>query len=210
MNERTSTSTKKKEYSFKILMLGDSGVGKTSLLVRFSQDNFTPSYITTIGVDIINKKLNIGNYIVNLKVWDTAGQERYQTFTKQFFQNVDGVVLVLNLLSLESFEKLEKWLALIRNHEQNQEQTLELIVAGNKCDCNEDERLVKLTDIETFVQEQQLEYLETSAKTGYNVEKLFKTLTKKILKRKGIKCELKDSIIIEQQQQKKKKKSTCC
>lgn len=206
MNERTSTSTKKKEYSFKIIVLGDSGVGKTSLLDRFSQDKFTPSYITTIGVDIINKKLNIGNDIVNLKVWDTAGQERYQTLTKQFFQNVDGVVLVLNLLSLESFEKLEKWLELIRN----QEQTLELIVAGNKCDCNEDERLVKLTDIETFVQEQQLEYLETSAKTGYNVEKLFKTLTKKILKRKGIKCELKDSIIIEQQQQKKKKKSTCC
>jgi Ras-related protein Rab-1A len=187
-------------------MLGDSGVGKTSLLDRFSQDKFTPSYITTIGVDIINKKLNIGNDIVNLKVWDTAGQERYQTLTKQFFQSVDGVVLVLNLLSLESFEKLEKWLELIRNKEQ----TLELIVAGNKCDCNEDERLVKLTDIETFVQEQQLEYLETSAKTGYNVEKLFKTLTKKILKRKGIKCELKDSIIIEQQQQKKKKKSTCC
>ena len=209
MDERTSTSTKKKEYSFKILMLGDTGVGKTSLLVRFSQDNFTPSYITTIGVDIINKKINIGNYVVNLKVWDTAGQERYQTFTKQFFQNVDGVVLVLNLLSLESFEKLEKWLNLIRNQYKNEEQTLELIVAGNKCDCDDDERLVQSTDIETFVQEHQVKYLETSAKTGFNVERLFKTLTKKILKRKGIKSELKDSINIEQQQ-KKKKQSKCC
>ena len=163
MDERTSTSTKKKEYSFKILMLGDTGVGKTSLLVRFSQDNFTPSYITTIGVDIINKKINIGNYVVNLKVWDTAGQERYQTFTKQFFQNVDGVVLVLNLLSLESFEKLEKWLNLIRNQYKNEEQTLELIVAGNKCDCDDDERLVQSTDVETFVQEHQVKYLETSS-----------------------------------------------
>lgn len=209
MDERTSTSTKKKEYSFKILMLGDTGVGKTSLLVRFSQDNFTPSYITTIGVDIINKKINIGNYVVNLKVWDTAGQERYQTFTKQFFQNVDGVVLVLNLLSLESFKKLEKWLNLIRNQYKNEEQTLELIVAGNKCDCDDDERFVQSTDIETFVQEHQVKYLETSAKTGFNVERLFKTLTKKILKRKGIKSELKDSINIEQQQ-KKKKQSKCC
>ena len=124
MVERTGTSTKKKEYSFKILMLGDSGAGKTSLLLRFSQDDFTPSYITTIGVDIINKKINIGNYDVALKVWDTAGQERYQTFTKQFFQNVDGVVLVLDLLSLESFGKLEKWLDLIRNEDQNKKQNL--------------------------------------------------------------------------------------
>lgn len=208
MVERTSTNTKMNEFSFKILMLGDSGAGKTSLLVRFSQNNFTPSYITTIGVDIISKKLNIGNYVVNLKVWDTAGQERYQTFTKQFFQNVDGVVLVLDLLSLESFGKLEKWLDLIRNEDQNKKQNLELIVAGNKCDYDEDEILVKSTDIETFVQEHQLEYLETSAKTGFNVEKLFKTLTKKILKRKGIKCELRDSIII--QQQSKKKQSSCC
>ena len=206
MDSGTGRQTKRVEHSLKILMLGDSGAGKTSLLVRFSQNAFNPAYITTIGIDILNKKINLADQVINLKIWDTAGQERYQTLTKQFFVNVDGIVLVLNLLSLESFKHLEKWLDLIKN--QGEQQNLDIIIAGNKCDCDEDEKAVEPKDIETFVEANNLIYLETSAKTGINVEKLFQTLTKRILKRKGIKLESRQSIMIHQQPKQKKRK--CC
>ena len=207
MDSRVHKHPKKAEHSLKILMLGDSGAGKTSLLVRLSQNTFNPAYITTIGVDILSKQIQCADQVVNLKIWDTAGQERYQTLTKQYFLNIDGIVLVLNLLSLDSFNHLGKWLDLIKL--QGRLQNIDIIIAGNKCDCDEDAKVVDSQEIETFAREHNLLYLETSAKTGINVDKLFQTLTKKILQRKGIQLDLRQSITIQKQKRHKKKRGWC-
>src|SRR5437899_8952112 len=101
---------KKVDYQLKLLLLGDSGVGKTSLLAKFTEDVFTPSYISTIGIDFKIKTLEINDKIVKLNLWDSAGQERFRSITKAYYRGCHGLLLVYDLTDLRSFENVAHWI----------------------------------------------------------------------------------------------------
>lgn len=99
------------DYLFKLVLIGDSGVGKSCLLLRFADDNFTDSYISTIGVDFRFRTITIDDKIVKLQIWDTAGQERFRTITSAYYRGADGIIMVYDVTSSESFDHVEEWLS---------------------------------------------------------------------------------------------------
>ena len=105
-----TTSKKDYHYLFKMVLIGDSSVGKSCLLIRFADDDFTDNYVTTIGVDFRFRTLRIEDYSVKLQIWDTAGQERYRTITNAYYRGADGIIVVFDLTSRESFLNLTDWL----------------------------------------------------------------------------------------------------
>eukprot|EP00466_Bigelowiella_natans_P019187 jgi/Bigna1/52074/estExt_Genewise1Plus.C_50108 len=126
------------DHLFKLVIIGDAGVGKSSLLLRFTEDNFSTNYISTIGVDFRFRTLNIKQKIVKLQIWDTAGQERFRTITSAYYRGADGVILVYDFTSDESLKHFEDWLEQVNKYAS--EDTAKLIV-GNKADLIKDKRL---------------------------------------------------------------------
>ena len=119
------------DYLFKLVLIGDSCVGKSCLLIRFADDCFTENYITTIGVDFRFKTLSINKKTVKLQIWDTAGQERYLTITNAYYRGADGIVIVFDLTSKESFKNVEAWMSEVEKYSSD---TVKVIVLGNKVD----------------------------------------------------------------------------
>jgi len=119
------------DYLIKLLLIGDSGVGKSCLLLRFSDDSFTPSFIATIGIDYKIKTIEIDGVKIKLQVWDTAGQERYRTITNAYYRGAMGILLVYDVTNAKSFENIRSW---IRNVEQHASENVNRILIGNKCD----------------------------------------------------------------------------
>ena len=99
------------DYLFKLVLIGDSGVGKSCLLLRFADDSFTDSYISTIGVDFRFRTVTIDKKTVKLQIWDTAGQERFRTITSAYYRGAHGIIMVYDVTSEESFEHVEEWLS---------------------------------------------------------------------------------------------------
>jgi len=122
------------DYLFKLVLIGDSGVGKSCLLLRFADDSFTDSYISTIGVDFRFRTVTIDNKTVKLQIWDTAGQERFRTITSAYYRGAHGIIMVYDVTNYESFEHVEEWLNEVNKHAS--ESTLKLLV-GNKADLQE-------------------------------------------------------------------------
>jgi len=150
---------------FKVVFLGDSGVGKTNLMTRFANNTFNPNSKPTIGVDFSMKNVVIGKSLIRVQIWDTAGQERYQTFTNAYFKEAHGVIIVYDITLKESFENVPKWLDLARTHVDMKKVTLLLI--GNKTD-EEDKRQVGTSEGEDFARDNGLLFMETSAQTNEN------------------------------------------
>jgi len=173
-------ATPKKDYDFlfKLVLIGDSGVGKSCLLLRFADDNFTDSYISTIGVDFRFRTINIDSKTVKLQIWDTAGQERFRTITSAYYRGADGIIMVYDVTSLESFEHVEEWLNEVDRYAN--ENTVKLLV-GNKADLIE-ERQVSEDAAQKFAEKLGIHSLETSAKTATNVEAAFLTIAKELIK----------------------------
>jgi len=165
-------------FEFKIILIGDQGVGKTSIMSKFISNEFKSSYQTTLGVEFKAKEIYIDNSCcVKLKIWDTCGQERFRSITRQYFKNSDGVFLVFDLANKESIKKLNIWLKDI-NDNINYDCVIFLI--GNKMD-------VKTRDIsiseeaKQFANNKKLNYYEVSAKTGTGVVNVFEKMTKKLI-----------------------------
>ncbi|XP_014248382.1 ras-related protein Rab-10 [Cimex lectularius] len=171
----------KKSYDllFKLLLIGDSGVGKTSVLFRFSDDAFSPSFISTIGIDFKIKTVELRGKKIKLQIWDTAGQERFHTITTSYYRGAMGIMLVYDITNEKSFENMAKWL---RNIEDHANEDVEKMILGNKCDM-EDKRTVSKQRGETIAREHGVRFLETSAKDNTNVEKAFYELAEVILDR---------------------------
>jgi small GTP-binding protein len=150
---------------FKVVFLGDSGVGKTNLMTRFASNYFNPNSKPTIGVDFSMKNVVIGRTLIRVQIWDTAGQERYQTFTNAYFKEAHGVIIVYDISLKESFENVTKWLDLARTHVDMSKVTMLLI--GNKTDMDE-QRQVGTAEGEDFARENGLLFMETSARTNEN------------------------------------------
>eukprot|EP00062_Callorhinchus_milii_P027006 gi/632989795/ref/XP_007883839.1/ PREDICTED: ras-related protein Rab-35-like [Callorhinchus milii] len=165
------------DHLFKLLIIGDSGVGKSSLLLRFSENTFSGSYITTIGVDFKIRTVEINGEKIKLQIWDTAGQERFRTITSTYYRNTHGVIIVYDVTNPESFVNVKRWLHEIS---QNCDSVCKILV-GNK---NEDptKRRVETADAQRLSEELGVCFFETSAKNNTNVEEMFNAVTYIVLR----------------------------
>ena len=170
-------STKEVEFVFKILLLGDSEVGKSCFLMRYSDNVFVENYITTIGLDykLKNVKLDSGKTI-KVQLWDTAGQDKYRTIAKNYFKGSHGILLLYDITKQSSFNNIREWIQDIRE-EVSQKAIIFLI--GNKIDLADQRKISKEKGIE-LAEEYKLPFFEASAKSGENVDEVFKALYKKI------------------------------
>lgn len=160
------------DYVFKILLIGDSGVGKSSLMLNFTDECFTETYISTIGVDFKIRTLEVDSKTVRLQIWDTAGQERFKTITTAYYRNANGILIVYDITDNDSFKNVSKWLEDI-DHYSNEK--VYKVLVGNKADL-QPKRAVDYAEAKNFADTHNISFMETSAKTSNNVEQLFATL----------------------------------
>ena len=184
------------DYLFKLLLIGNSSVGKSSLLFRFVENVWDDSFVPTIGVDFVSKCIIINIYFfislfhqklktlevngkkVKLQIWDTAGQERFKNITASYYRGGNGVLVVYDITERESFENLNSWLIEI---EKNANKNVYKLLIGNKCDL-EDKRKVTYQEGKDFAESNGMKFIETSTKTASKVQEAFELLTNEIIK----------------------------
>ncbi|KAG5151212.1 hypothetical protein JHK84_027684 [Glycine max] len=164
------------DYVFKVVLIGDSAVGKTQLLARFAKNQFSVDSKATIGVEFQTKTLIIDNKTVKAQIWDTAGQERYRAVTSAYYRGAVGAMLVYDMTKRQSFDNMAKWLEELRGHA---DKNIVVMLIGNKCDLGT-LRAVPTEDAEEFAQRENLFFMETSALESTNVETAFLTILTEI------------------------------
>ncbi|XP_041941373.1 ras-related protein Rab-26 [Alosa pseudoharengus] len=165
------------DLAFKVMLVGDSGVGKTCLLVRFKDGAFLAgSFISTVGIDFRNKVLSIDSVKVKLQIWDTAGQERFRSVTHAYYRDAHALLLLYDVTNKASFDNIQAWLTEV--HEFAQKDVV-LMLLGNKADATHD-RVVKREEGEKLAKECGVPFMETSAKSGLNVELAFTAVAKEL------------------------------
>ncbi|XP_020679995.1 ras-related protein RABE1a-like isoform X1 [Dendrobium catenatum] len=196
------------DYLIKLLLIGDSGVGKSCLLLRFSDGSFTTSFITTIGIDFKIRTIELDGKRIKLQIWDTAGQERFRTITTAYYRGAMGILLVYDVTDESSFNSNNCYLILlrfylnytfqilivlvfqyadirnwIRNIEQHASDNVNKILVGNKADMDESKRAVPTSKGQALADEYGIKFFETSAKTNLNVEQVFFSIARDIKQR---------------------------
>ena len=164
-----------------ILLVGDANVGKTSILLKYTENFFPNQYQATIGVEYKMKIIKLNNMNIKLQIWDTAGQERYKSIAKNFFHSANGVFLVFDITNKQSFENLNKW---IEDVKENSPKDCKYIIIGNKSDLS-DQRTISTFEIDNFVKEKKSSYFEVSAKNDEGLNDAFINLSKEIIKDKN-------------------------
>jgi len=164
------------DFLFKVLLIGDSGVGKSNLLCRFADDTYTESHIATIGVDFKIRTLDLDGSKVKLQIWDTAGQERFRTITSRYYRGAHGIVVVYDVTNQESFRNVKYWMQEIDKHAAV---GVTKLVVGNKCDLSS-KKLVSYDEANDLADSLGVQFLETSAKNAHNVEQAFYIMTEEI------------------------------
>jgi len=167
------------DFLIKLLLIGDSGVGKSCLLLRFSDDAFTSSFITTIGIDFKIKTIELDGKRIKLQIWDTAGQERFRTITTAYYRGAMGILLVYDVTDEQSFQNIRTW---IRNIEQHAAQNVDKVLIGNKCDMEADKQ-VDTARAQRLADEYGVQLFEASAKNNINVTEAFTHIAKDIKRR---------------------------
>ena len=204
--------TKEEIISFKILLLGDSTVGKTAFILRFCEDKFDEDSLTTIGLDQKNKYVKRGDKKIELHIWDTAGQERFRAIAKNLYKGADGILLMYDMSNLNSFNHIKEWINSIK--ESVDISKIALIIVGNKCDLTTQEITVDEEKKKNFEDTRKLKIIEASAKKNINVNDSFIVLIDKMLalglgkkKTNGIDDDGNQKL---QSNNNDKKKSNCC
>ncbi|MHA1785856.1 MAG: Rab family GTPase [Candidatus Helarchaeota archaeon] len=168
------------DYNWKICVIGDPGVGKTTLMLRYTEETFNELYIPTVGVQVSQKHLKKNDSNIQLNIWDIAGQAKFQNFRKLFYEGSFGYFVVFDVTNLESFKNSINW------HKDFQKvaksKIKEGILIGNKIDLSKDRKVSQHTALK-YSKSLGLNYIETSAKTGENVDLIFQTITEKIFKK---------------------------
>lgn len=164
------------DYLFKFLLIGDSGVGKSSLLLRFADDTYTEAYVTTIGVDFKIRTINVDNKKIKLQIWDTAGQERFRTITTSYYRGAQGIIVMYDITDRDTFENIKLWLNEIDRYACKD---VAKLLVGNKSDL-ESRRQVTYAEAEEFAKSINMIYIETSAKNSINVYQPFEDLARNI------------------------------
>jgi len=174
-----ASPTDQYDFLFKLLLVGDSGVGKTSLLLRFTANSFSDTIRNTVGVDLKVKMVKMNGAVLKLTVWDTAGQERFRTLTSAYYRGAHGVILVYDITARSSFDALSHWLNEIDIYSTNDE-TVRMLI-GNKSDCDQTQRQVTREQGNAFARQHNMLFIEASAKTKEGVQTAFDELIYKIL-----------------------------
>ena len=174
-----SETLENNQYNFKIILIGDSSVGKTSIINKYSNKGFNEIFSCTIGVDFLVKDVEISGQKIRLSIWDTAGQEKYKAVNRSYYWGSDACFLIFDLTSKQSFDNLDGWYKeFCENSEKSSQDNI--VILGNKSDL--DKREVNDKDINEFIDEKNLKYFETSAKDGKNINEFFKYIMEKLLK----------------------------
>jgi Ras-related protein Rab-2A len=163
-------------YLFKYIIIGDTGVGKSCLLLQFTDKRFQPVHDLTIGVEFGARMVTIDNKQVKLQIWDTAGQESFRSITRSYYRGAAGALLVYDITRRDTFKHLSRWLDEARQHSQS---NMVIMLIGNKSDL-EHRRAVSTEEGKSFAEEHGLIFMETSAKTAFNVEQAFINTAQKI------------------------------
>ena len=204
-----------KDINLKILILGDSSVGKTTLLLKYVDGYFPTIYVATIGVEFKVKKINVNGIDLNLQIWDTAGQERFRGVTRNFMKGADGIIYAYDITKKSSFDSLKNWII------QSEESTVgfKKIIIGNKTDL-ESERVVSKEVFQKFCQNKNIQGMEVSEKNGNNVDKCFELIAKLIIEGKTKEQLIEKyseagrnrgkSIVSKESYKKSKEKKKCC
>ena len=190
-------SSHKYDYLFKILIIGESEVGKKDFLLRFMDDSFTADHLEDIGVDFKIKIINFQNKLVKLQLWDTAGEERFRTITKTYYKGAHGIILMYDVTDQNSFKNIRNW---IKQIEANADKSAKRVLVGHKCD--EPGRVVSEEEGKKLAEEYNMVLFESSARTNTNVSEVFYYLVKEIFIEKGI---IKDEEGIKLSKRKNKK-----
>ena len=167
------------DYLLKIVLIGDSGVGKTNLLSRFTRDQFNPDSKSTIGVEFATKTMEVEGKTVKAQIWDTAGQERYRAITSAYYRGAIGALLLYDVTSSLTFQSLNRWLQELR---ENADSNIVVMLVGNKCDLAEN-RAVSTDEGMGMAKQENLLFIETSALNATNVQESFSQLITEIVHR---------------------------
>ncbi|KAJ1271150.1 hypothetical protein BS78_06G106800 [Paspalum vaginatum] len=202
------------DYLFKLLLIGDSSVGKSCFLLRFADDSYVDSYISTIGVDFKIRTIEMDGKTIKLQIWDTAGQERFRTITSSYYRGAHGIIIVYDITDMESFNNVKQWLSEIDRYAND---SVCKLLVGNKCDLAET-RAVETSVAQAYADEIGIPFLETSAKESINVEEAFLAMSAVIKKSKAgsqAALERKPSNLVQMkgqpiQHQHQQQKSRCC
>ena len=168
------------KYSFKVLLLGAPAVGKTSILYRFVKNQFSYDYITTIGINYLTKEIDMDKKdFAKLVIWDIAGQKKFKFLRKQYYEGTQGALVIFDLTQSKTFEALETWISELFSLIQKK---IPIIIIGNKVDLIEEVgRSIDFDVVKEYAENKDSIYIETSAKTGENVEDAFRELTHRMI-----------------------------
>nr|CAD7429231.1 unnamed protein product [Timema monikensis] len=175
--------------TYKVLVLGDSNVGKTCIVHRYCDERYYDTYISTIGIDFKQKIINLDGTPIKLQIWDTAGQERFRTLTTAYYRGAMGILLMYDVTSLDSFNHLSYWL---RNIQENASPDVVKVLAGNKCDAAY-QRAVEAERGEKIAESFDMPFFEVSCKQNINIEEAFLTLARRIREQRNLRASLFDS-----------------
>jgi len=177
MSSNNKNKSSDYQYIFKLILIGNSGVGKSSILQRYMNKTFEESYKCTIGVDFLMKSIEVKGKTVKLQLWDTAGQEKYKSMVSSYYRGANVALVVFDITSRSSFESLPLW---IENYYKNGPEQKNIILIGNKKDMA-DQRQVTQEEAEEFSETNNMIYFETSAKEGDNIDYVFNFAAEKLL-----------------------------
>ena len=201
---------------FKIVLIGDTSVGKTNILSKYLTDEFDPESKATVGVEFGTKNFKIENNIVKVQIWDTAGQERYRSITNAYYKGAKGALLVYDITNKKSFDNLDKWISDLKI---NGDEKISIVLLGNKSDL-ENQRVISTEEGKNKAELFKFAFMETSALNGNNIERAFDELIKEVYRdnhelfEKQAKVEMNDKgIDLEQGKSgeiKNNEKNWCC
>ena len=203
------------EINLKILLIGDSSVGKSSILLKYIEDKFSENYVSTIGIEYKIKTLIINGKKVLLRIWDTSGQERYRSITQNFYRNANGILFIFDITNRESFENIKNW---IIDSDSADNEVIKVLV-GNKIDIDEN-RKIDNDIVKKYAEKKGMKYFETSAKEGINIDIVFRKIAELILSKSEEEGQneveylynnaRKDSFNLSIDSSEPKKKKQCC
>jgi len=166
----------KYDYLYKIIVVGDSGVGKSCILLRYADDTFSDSHMATIGVDFKINTIQLDSKIIKLQIWDTAGQDRFKNITANYYRGSHGIMLCYDVTDIGSFQNIKKWLQEVNKHTIS---GVPKLLIGNKCDLIKP-REVDYNVAKKFADAEGIQFFETSAKNSINIEQAFNTMVQNI------------------------------
>lgn len=193
-----------KSFQFKLVLLGDSAVGKSSLVLRFVKKQFFEYQESTIGAAFLTQTVQLNDSIVKFEIWDTAGQERYHSLAPMYYRGAAAAIVVYDITNRQSFVRAKSW---VKELQRQGNPNIVIALAGNKLDLAES-RQVEIEEAKSYADDNQIQFLETSAKSNHNVSEIFKNIAHTLPK--NVIAPRNSGIVIEPEIVQQQKKGGCC